>query len=155
MGTDFVLGRRSFIAGAAGLLLPTLVGFEAEAKSRTKPLIVKPDVDYCQSPNFDTRGGATIDSIVLHYTECDLNAAIRRFLTEKEQVSAHYLVGCGCRGTWWTAAWWRRWARTDPGVPWRPLGRGVLDGRQVSGEVLMVETEIKENHLCTGTRASK
>lgn len=47
------------------------------------------------SPNFGERkGGATVDLVVLHYTEMDsAEAALSRLCDPETEVSAHYLIG--------------------------------------------------------------
>jgi N-acetylmuramoyl-L-alanine amidase len=52
----------------------------------------KPPVYWDPSPNFASRMGHTIDTIVLHNTDGSLAGAINRFLTPAAQVSAHYIV---------------------------------------------------------------
>lgn len=50
------------------------------------------------SPNFDDRGGASIDMLVLHYTGMESGeAALARLLDPMAEVSAHYLIDeAGC-----------------------------------------------------------
>jgi N-acetyl-anhydromuramyl-L-alanine amidase AmpD len=51
-----------------------------------------PAVTWIASPNFNSRSGTTVDSIVIHTTEGSYQSAVNRFLTPSEQVSAHYIV---------------------------------------------------------------
>lgn len=55
---------------------------------RSRPALKK----FIQSPNFDSRHGVDIDTIVIHYTTGSLQSAISTFKSDAEQVSAHYIV---------------------------------------------------------------
>lgn len=51
-----------------------------------------PDVTWNASPNFNSRGSTTIDSIVIHTTESSLTSTINTFKNSSTQVSAHFVV---------------------------------------------------------------
>jgi N-acetyl-anhydromuramyl-L-alanine amidase AmpD len=55
-------------------------------------LAAKPPVKWNASPNFASRNGTRIDSLVLHNTDGTLASAIQRFKDSASQVSAHYIV---------------------------------------------------------------
>ncbi|HKV11837.1 MAG TPA: peptidoglycan recognition family protein [Thermoanaerobaculia bacterium] len=52
----------------------------------------KPPVTWIESPNFNSRNGQDIDTLILHNTDGSLQSAIQRFLNPAAQVSAHYIV---------------------------------------------------------------
>ena len=52
----------------------------------------KPAVAWIASPNFASRQGTKINTLVLHNTDTTLSKAITRFKDPASQVSAHYLV---------------------------------------------------------------
>lgn len=52
----------------------------------------KPPVTWIESPNFNSRNGQDIDTLILHNTDGSLQSAINRFLNPASQVSAHYIV---------------------------------------------------------------
>lgn len=56
--------------------------------------LVKPVIkQFIRSPNFGSRNGTAIDTIVMHYTDGhSAGDAINRFLNPHEQVSAHYII---------------------------------------------------------------
>jgi N-acetylmuramoyl-L-alanine amidase len=53
---------------------------------------LKPPVTWNPSPNYASREGTDIDTLVLHNTDGTLASAIARFKNPAEDVSAHYLV---------------------------------------------------------------
>jgi len=55
-------------------------------------LAPKPPVTWVTSPNFASRNGTQIDTLVLHNTDGTLASAIQRFKDPSSQVSAHYIV---------------------------------------------------------------
>jgi len=52
----------------------------------------KPSMTWVRSPNFASRNGAQIDTLILHNTDCTLASAVQRFKDPASQVSAHYIV---------------------------------------------------------------
>jgi len=52
----------------------------------------KPPVTFIASPNYASRNGTQIDTLVLHNTDGTLKSAINRFKDPASQVSAHYIV---------------------------------------------------------------
>src|ERR1043166_4550895 len=50
-----------------------------------------PVVTSIPSPNYNSRSGTTIDSIVIHTTESSYTSTINTFLSTSSQVSAHYV----------------------------------------------------------------
>jgi len=52
----------------------------------------KPAVTWIPSPNFASRNGSAIDTLILHNTDGTLASAIQRFQNPTAQVSAHYIV---------------------------------------------------------------
>jgi N-acetylmuramoyl-L-alanine amidase len=54
--------------------------------------VPKPPVTWNPSPNFASRNGTQIDTLVLHNTDGTLTSAINRFKDPASQVSAHYIV---------------------------------------------------------------
>ncbi len=66
----------------------------APAPSPAPGKVTKPKVISAPSPNFSSRNGADIDSIVLHHTASNDTAAdLRTLRSRAAQVSAHYLIG--------------------------------------------------------------
>jgi len=56
---------------------------------------MKPKVDsdmIAECPNYASRNGVDIDTLILHNTEGSSSSAVSRFLNADEQVSAHYIV---------------------------------------------------------------
>jgi len=58
------------------------------AEPALPPAIAK----WTPSPNFATRMGVTIDTIILHNTAGPLEPSVARFLDHESEVSAHYMV---------------------------------------------------------------
>jgi N-acetylmuramoyl-L-alanine amidase len=54
--------------------------------------VPKPPVTWIPSPNFASRNGIEIDTLILHNTDGTLASAIQRFKDPSSQVSAHYIV---------------------------------------------------------------
>lgn len=52
----------------------------------------KPAVRVVPSPNFGSRDGAAIDSVVMHFTQASLDGTVRQFLDPRTEVSAHYVI---------------------------------------------------------------
>jgi N-acetyl-anhydromuramyl-L-alanine amidase AmpD len=52
----------------------------------------QPAATFNASPNFNSRGGTKIDSIVIHTTEGSYASAVATFKNPANQVSAHYIV---------------------------------------------------------------
>lgn len=69
----------------------SLAGAVADGHGHTN---VKPPIrQFISSPNFSSRNGASIDMIVMHFTDGPTaQGAISRFLNPAEQVSAHYII---------------------------------------------------------------
>jgi hypothetical protein len=55
--------------------------------------VVKPPVSWIPSPNFASRNGNDIDTLVLHNTDASLQSTIQEFQNPANQKSAHYIVG--------------------------------------------------------------
>jgi N-acetyl-anhydromuramyl-L-alanine amidase AmpD len=51
-----------------------------------------PDVLWNASPNFNSRSGTGIDSIVIHTTESSLSSTINTFMNPATEVSAHFVI---------------------------------------------------------------
>jgi N-acetylmuramoyl-L-alanine amidase len=57
------------------------------------PKTLKSQIQQLKSPNFDTRGGADIDILLMHYTGMETGeAAIERLCSQEAGVSSHYVV---------------------------------------------------------------
>lgn len=55
--------------------------------------VAKPPVTWIASPNFASRNGTDIDTIILHNTDGSIASAIAEFQNPATQKSAHYIVG--------------------------------------------------------------
>lgn len=66
---------------------------QVQAASRERG-VRKPDVIWKPSPNYSSRGGADIDTVVLHHTASNNTAAdLATLRSRSAEVSAHYLIG--------------------------------------------------------------
>jgi len=67
---------------------------DRDAATAPRQRVTKPDVVWKPSPNFSSRGGADIDSVVLHHTASNNTAAdLATLRSRSAEVSAHYLIG--------------------------------------------------------------
>src|SRR5688572_5212012 len=65
---------------------------EALEERRLLASPAEPTATWIASPNFNSRGGVDVDSIVIHTTEGSYQSAVNTFLSTTAQVSAHYIV---------------------------------------------------------------
>ncbi|NEO84040.1 MAG: LysM peptidoglycan-binding domain-containing protein [Spirulina sp. SIO3F2] len=65
-----------------------------DAHGAGNDLVFKPKIkDFIKSPNFNSRRGIDIDTVVVHYTTDTLRSAINTFKNPATEVSAHYVIG--------------------------------------------------------------
>lgn len=78
------LTRRRFVVGASCALASSCAGLAPPPR---------PAMTFVPSPNFGLRDGATVDTVVMHYTQSSLGDAVRHFMDPQSEVSAHFLIG--------------------------------------------------------------
>ena len=102
----------------------------------------KPPVSWIASPNFASRQGAKIDTLVLHNTDNTLTSAINRFKDPREQVSAHYIVARDGNITQMVDDGNTAWHSGDREVNQRSVGIEVVASKTAKGMSAAQETSL-------------